>query len=369
MKKILIISLLCWSIILNGQTWLGSNGTFYSKGGSFLVAGTRGGEDPDPPAAGVIIADHSVVDLYDDIPQQWIDSVKKMWVSIAGESHSGSYRVGAQLLENQNATYAVSIVESGTPQSYTTSNLRLSRATWGDHDNATGWIYDYGEEDFWTNATAIARTKASLLYCHQNGPELSAFGFGWCWDATWQNGVGGSYDPVYHTRFAGSSVDGPDGNLRWGIDDADKTLTGNSVSMLTYIRAMHEYIDYCQTQGIGTTMIWTTGPVDNDADMAIGESGYQQYLKYEYLRNHIDSLDQAYFLDFADILSYNDAGQLATTTWTDHNGILQTFPIIHSDNMNTWDNSYHFGSNGALRIGKALWWLLARMAGWDGVIE
>ena len=232
-----------------------------------------------------------------------------------------------------------------------------------------GCIYDYGEEDFWTNATAIARTKASLLYCHQNGPELSAFGFGWCWDATWQNGVGGSYDPVYHTRFAGSSVDGPDGNLRWGIDDADKTLTGNSVSMLTYIRAMHEYIDYCQTQGIGTTMIWTTGPVDNDADMAIGESGYQQYLKYEYLRNHIDSLDQAYFLDFADILSYNDAGQLATTTWTDHNGILQTFPIIHSDNMNTWDNSYHFGSNGALRIGKALWWLLARMAGWDGVIE
>ena len=41
--------------------------------------------------------------------------------------------------------------------------------------------------------------------------------------------------------------------------------------------------------------------------------------------------------------------------------------MIHEDNMTTWDNSYHFGSNGALRIGKAMWWLLARMAGWDGM--
>ena len=43
------------------------------------------------------------------------------------------------------------------------------------------------------------------------------------------------------------------------------------------------------------------------------------------------------------------------------------FAIIHDDNMSVMDNSYHFGSAGALRIGKALWWLLARIAGWDGI--
>lgn len=317
----------------------------------------------------VIIADHSVVDKYDDIPQRWIDSVKTKWVSFAGESHSGAYRVGAQLLENQDSKFAVSIRESGTPESYTTNNLRLSRATWGSYDQATGWVYDYGEEDFWTNSTALSRTKAGLLYCKNNGFDLFALGFGWCWDATWQNAPGGSYDPVFHTRWAGASVNGPDGNRRWGLDDGDYSLTGNRVSMRTYIRAMHEYIDYCEANNITTKMIWTTGPVDNESNWAIGESGYQQYLKYQYLRNHIDSLNEAYFLDFADILCYNDAGIQRTTTWTDNNNTVQTFPMIHEDNMTTWDNSYHFGSNGALRIGKAMWWLLARMAGWDGKAE
>ena len=37
---------------------------------------------------GPIIADHTVVDKYDDIPQHWIDEVKKMWIDIPGESHS-----------------------------------------------------------------------------------------------------------------------------------------------------------------------------------------------------------------------------------------------------------------------------------------
>jgi hypothetical protein len=230
-------------------------------------------------------------------------------------------------------------------------------------------VYDYGEEDFWTNSTALSRTKAGLLYCKNNGFDLFALGFGWCWDATWQNAPGGSYDPVFHTRWAGASVNGPDGNRRWGLDDGDYSLTNNRVSMRTYIRAMHEYIDYCAANNIPTKMIWTTGPVDNESNWAIGESGYQQYLKYEYLRNHIDSLNEAYFLDFADILCYNDAGVQRTTTWTDNNNTVQTFPMIHEDNMTTWDNSYHFGSNGALRIGKAMWWLLARMAGWDGKAE
>lgn len=67
-------------------------------------------------------------------------------------------------------------------------------------------------------------------------------------------------------------------------------------------------------------------------------------------------------------MSYNDAGVQQTTSWTDHNGTLQTFPIINDENMTTFEANYHFGSNGALKIAKAMWWMLARMAGWDGSI-
>ncbi|MGB3924721.1 MAG: hypothetical protein WBL00_12470, partial [Bacteroidales bacterium] len=99
-----------------------------------------------------IIADHTVVDRYVDIPQQYIDEVKKMWLVYAGESHSAAIRTGLALLESINPKYQVNITESGTPESYTNSHLRASRATWGNLTSSTGWIYSYGEEDWFTSS-------------------------------------------------------------------------------------------------------------------------------------------------------------------------------------------------------------------------
>ncbi|MBP7507755.1 MAG: hypothetical protein KA807_08040, partial [Prolixibacteraceae bacterium] len=46
-----------------------------------------------------IIADHSVVDKFDQIPSYYINEVKKMYVAFYGESHSGAYDNGMELLE------------------------------------------------------------------------------------------------------------------------------------------------------------------------------------------------------------------------------------------------------------------------------
>jgi hypothetical protein len=358
--KILLPILLMLSITCSAQ-FQKANGKFLKLGTHLVKTGTS-----TLPVGELVIADHNAVTAFDNIPQVYIDEVKKMWVSYAGESHASALRRGAELIETGDAKYAVSIAESGTPEAYTTSNLRLSSATWGDREYTNQWRYLYGEEDWFTNTTAITNTKAGLLYCHNNGPTLTAIGFGWCWDATWTNAVGGTMDAIYYTRWAGSSDSGPDGNVRWGLDIGDEPLTGNHVSMETYITATQDYIDYCTVNNITTNIIWTTGPVDNDANMALGESGYQQYLKYQYIRTHVATLSSGYFFDFADILSYSDAGVQATTTWTDGNSVLRTFPIISDDNMYTWDNSYHFGSVGAIKLAKAMWWMLARIAGWDG---
>jgi hypothetical protein len=170
------------------------------------------------PLSGQIIANHTIVDRYADIPQQFIDSVKTMWLVIAGESHSAAYRDGLNRLETLFPKYAVNVVESGTPDNYTDQNLRASRGTWGDLSNETGWIYSYGEEDWFTSETAINRTKAGISYCNSHNLTIGAIGLGWCWDPN--------------------------------IDDQSE--------FNAYINATCSYIDYC-ADSINTKIIFTSG--------------------------------------------------------------------------------------------------------------
>jgi hypothetical protein len=276
--------------------------------------------------SGQILADQSVVDLYDDIPQQWIDSVKTMWLSYAGESHSAAIRDGLNALESLDATYQVETIESGTPEGTTSSYLRANRATWGDLNNTSGWIYDYGEEDwgmgspyaYTLDQDAVDRTKAGITYCNSIGNPITVFAFGHCYD----DGINLAY---------------------------------------SYVAATKQYIDYC-ADSIPTKVIFTTGP--NDGYMAAdGASGYEQYQKWEIVRDSVDNDPTRILFDYADILSYNNSGEVQTATY---NG--NTFPVCHDDNM---EGTYtgHIGTVGALRLAKAMWWMLARMAGWDGTIN
>ncbi len=255
-------------------------------------------------ASGAIIADHTVVDQYDKIPPYWINEVKKMWLNVPGESHSSGYRIGLQLLAQQNSLFAASITESGTPEGYRTDALRASRASWGDIDHATLWRYSYGEEDFWTSSLAIDRTKAHLTYANANNLPIAAFGFGWCWDMTWHNGPGGTVDPVYKVRWAGSSVGGASGDLRWGLDDGDNALTGNTLNMDDYLAAVEAYRSHCAAGGYPTKVFFTTGPVDGYT----GESGYQRYLKHERIRQYVRADGTRILFDYGDILCYSNGG-------------------------------------------------------------
>ncbi len=287
------------------------------------IAGTAYGDDKtfrtlsgSSPAQ--IIADHTIIDRFDDIPQYYIDIVKKMWLVIPGESHSQAYRTGLALLESSNPLYAVSIVKSGTPEGYTTSNLRSSRATWGDVSNASGWIYNYGEEDWWTSPTAISRTKAGITYCNSHNLKIDVIGFGWC------------YDPE--------------------ITEATDYLT-----------TTQEYITFCSTNGYSTKVIFTTGPVDNAGGLAPEADLYNLIIRNYGIRDYVKLSPDRILFDYADILCYDDGSEvLNTRTWNGH-----TFPYITPTNLG--DASIgHIGSTGAIRLAKAMWWMLARIAGWDG---
>ena len=96
MKKLLVIFIaLALGISVFGQAnFEQKDGNLLSKNGVFLSY-TAPSEPEEPAPYSQIIADHSVVALYDDIPQQWIDSVKKMFVTVAGQSHAEGYFTGA----------------------------------------------------------------------------------------------------------------------------------------------------------------------------------------------------------------------------------------------------------------------------------
>jgi hypothetical protein len=307
-----------------------------------------------------IIADHTIVSDYVNIPDQYIAKVKKMLLIIPGESHSRSYTRGLQLLAQENSRYncLVSDAPNGTGMgSSVTTYLRTSNYYYNADYEGGKYKGNCSEHDFWSSSTNITTAsnmiRNSIIYQRdtQNNP-VSAIGFGWCWDMAFNIYQSPSVDPVYGVHWFGAT-DGELGttpNVWWGLDSGD-----SAICMDTYIAVIQSLMQV----DAGTTVFFTTGPVDSS--WCEGESGYQNYIKHQYMRDGVKNIEGAVLFDFADILAHNDSGSLNTVTWNGH-----TYPFIHPDNQGSDSPDYHFGPNGAKRLAKAMWWMLARIAGWDG---
>jgi hypothetical protein len=358
MKRTIIILLLLCSVFASGQVPLMRSGSsFLSKGGAFLSL-TEDESEPPAPSSSQIIADHTIIDDFDGIPSNWIDSVKTMLVAFPGESHSAAYRTGLTLLEAQDATYAC---EVGEGLSATDQYLRVEDMGFIGEDYFFTWeAYPVGSRP----TPASTMLKGMITSYNSAGHPYSVFGFAWCNDLTSSDyGNSANADPTLDVHWYGRSAGGPDGNLYWGIDDEDVTQTGNDVSLQTYFRALEEFIDHCAINSPTTKIVFTTGPVDEIYGEFIGEAGYQGHLKHEAIRAYVKADSTRILFDYADILCYDNDGTPTTQTWSGH-----TYPFITTTNYG--DASIgHISSTGAIRLAKAQWWLLARIAGWDGVIE
>lgn len=321
-----------------------------------LISITCWGDSPTQPEE-YIIADHTVVDQFEKIPEEYINIVKTYWVQILGESHSQAYRDGLVLLEKLHPKFKAKIQgdsDYNPPLPQTDQYLRMSKKRW----SGSGW-YHWGtsEADFWTSQTGIEKIKSNVAYCNTHNLPVKVVGFGWCWDMTRGSDTtrSPSVDPVYGCHWYGST----DGNVSgwWGLDEED-----SPINCKTYCRQIDDYNEFCRLNNYITKFIFTTGPVDVSLK---SESGYQGYLKNDYIRKYVKAKGNRVLFDYADILCYNNNGELENTTWEDKStGNKYTYPVIHPDNDT--EDTGHISNAGAIRLAKAMWWMLARIAGWEG---
>ncbi|MCT4588708.1 MAG: T9SS type A sorting domain-containing protein [Carboxylicivirga sp.] len=302
-----------------------------------------------------IIADHTIVNDYDKIPDYYINEVKKMMVSIPGASHARAYRIGLEMLEDINPKFAVNVAheEANTDQYLRCNDINDNEFV---EDKWYTW-YAWPENNRPSEATIVK----DMISRNQN-KNLVAIAFGWCWAMMSSNeGREDEVDAEHKVRWFGSSHGGPDGSLEWGIDNSDQSTTQNRVSLQTYLDATVDYINYCETNNYITKPFFTTGPVDKYT----GEKAYQGYIKHERIREFVREDPSRILFDYADILCFDNDGTGNTISWTDRDGQTHTFP--HITDTNVGDEAIgHIDQEGAIRLAKAMWWFLARIAGWDG---
>ena len=308
-----------------------------------------------------IIADHTVIDDFEKIPPKYIEEVKKMIVAFPGESHAEAYREGLLLLQSTLPEFESRILSE---QDSTKGSLGIY---YGEPVGESEW-FTWNAYELNARPAEAAYIKNLLNDYNEKGLTISAIGFAWCWDMfalrsridlnfeRLTGKVSCKRDHEYGVFWHGASEGGPDGNREWGLNSGHFRSTGNRVSLTTYLDATAEYEKYCKENGYATRVVYTTGP----ADYFTGESGYQGYLKHQMIRKFVNQDSSRILFDYNDILCHDNGGKITTTSWKG-----RVYPIITSANRG--DGSYgHISPEGALRLAKAQWWMLARIAGWDG---
>ncbi len=267
-------------------------------------SGTCVNNPVNPPSTGAIIADHTIVDDFDIIPSCWIEAAKEYIVMGYGHTSHGS-----------QITTGLDMVLSEHGNLYSFNN--------GGTDGAL----DYEEGD--------------------------GYGEGWLdhdvgyggWDVETRDYLDGS-DPG-----AGTADHSDVNTIMWSwCGQVSGYTTYNSMSE-HYLAPAESIVDDYQIN-----FVYMTGHLDGG-----GPTG-SVYTANNIIRQHVRDINGT-LLDFADIESYSPDGTYYPTasddcawcsTWCASHDCPSCGSCAHSHCFNCYNK------------GKAFWWMVARMAGWDG---
>lgn len=287
----------------------------------------NGTPSPIPAGETFIAVDHTCTDI-SIIPDEWISEAKKLIVHSAGQSHSTQITKGLELLYKQDSRYAYDIVNKldspATDMLILVTRQRNSTNT----DWETGYV---GEEHYWATETAREMATSTLQYAMDMGNPFTASVWLWC------------------------SVDIGRENRCYNEDNT--LITFNDERRDTYFSSLITLgQNYPQTKIVYVTSV---------TDVAADHNGERVTRYNDDIRNEAKRVGGILF-DQAAMENWNlDNTEQRIDTWDGHTLYLRHSDYDENSGANTFDGD-HTNDALCLRKAKAFWWLMARIAGWDG---